>query len=64
METLLQLCKPLMLNNGEDLMHSLSKPLADAIVEARNHNAYISDIDTLEALCTTGATLESLLEHK
>ena len=45
-------------------MHSLSKPLADAIVEARNHNACKSDIDTLEALCTTGATLESLLEHK
>jgi len=45
-------------------VYLLSKPLADAIVEARNHNAYISDIDTLEALCTTGATLESLLEHK
>jgi len=53
-----------MLNNGEDLMHSLSKPLADAIVEARNHNACKNEISTLEGLCTTGATLESLLEHK
>ena len=45
-------------------VYLLSKPLADAIVEARNHNACVHDINILEALCATGATLESLLERK
>ena len=45
-------------------MYPLSKPLAEAIVEARNHNACVHDINILEALCATGATLESLLERK
>ena len=45
-------------------MYPLSKPLADVIVEAKKCDACKSDINTLEALCTTGATLESLLEHK
>ena len=45
-------------------MYPLSKPLVDAIVEAKNHNACIHEINILEALCTTGATLESLSKHE
>jgi len=45
-------------------MHPLSKPLADAIAEIKKYDTCKSEISTLEALCTTGATLESLLEHK
>ena len=47
-----------------NIVYPLSKPLADAIIEAKIHDACKREIDILKGLCTTGATLESLSTDK